>query len=141
MIRITNKSTNQNVLVSPSSFYKNELEQMIYSPQAFGNRNWSKETKLFFNIPNSNSMKSKSQMRDYFRLFKPSYELFLELIKKGLHPIGYMSDNPHLYNKQECMYLYELDNKSEIYLGQHLDCISVSYEPTSINVEPTMVKT
>ena len=125
MLTITNG--NKTCTVDPTEFYMNDLRPMITSGKPFGKRYWTEPMTLFFNIQDSRSELSQSQMRDFFRYFQPDCELFLKLITKGRHPLVEMSDNPGQYNKRECMYLFQLDTGGEIYLGQHLDKVGITY--------------
>jgi hypothetical protein len=131
MLHITNTKLNKEVTVDLESFYTNVLSPMIYSERPLGARWWGEEERTFFNISNPDSITEKTQMRMYFRYFKPTLEQFIQIATTGSHPLREMSDKPYNYNKEDTMYMFELDTGEEIYLGQHLDCIVLKYEPKS----------
>lgn len=129
MLHITNSKLNKEVAVDLESFYTNVLSPMIYSEHPMGARWWDEKTRVFFNISNPDSITEKTQMRMYFRYFKPTLGQFIQMAKTGSHPLREMSDKPYKYNKEDNMYMFELDTGKEIYLGQHLDCVTLKYEP------------
>lgn len=131
MLRITNSNLNKEVVVDLESFYSGVLSKMVHSKTPLGNRWWGEEERVFLNISNPDSTKEKTQMRMYFRLFNPTLEQIIQIAKTGAHPLREMSDKPYNYNKEDTMYMFELDTGEEIYLGQHLDCITLKYEPKS----------
>ena len=114
-------------------FYSYEIEPMIRDPGAYGNREWSNIQMLFFNIPNKEKtsskdmMKAKSQMRDYIRHFRPSYERFSYLIKRGEHPLVEMTKYPELYGKEFRQYLFERSDNREVEIKNYLNNIRISY--------------
>lgn len=124
--------------VNAKDFYNNELEPMISDPAPYGSRKWTGAQRLFFNIPNpettsaENMMKAQSQMRDFFRYFGPSYELFMSIIKRPSlnHPLVEMSSDPGLYKKRECEYLFESLCGREQPLQFYLINVRLSYVET-----------
>jgi hypothetical protein len=127
MIRISNTNTNESETVNATDFYNKSLKPMIYAPSPFGKRYWDKPTSLFFNVPKSNSELSKSQLRDTFRHLRPDLNLFLDLVKQGKHPLRMLADYPYNYNRADQIFLFEQDDKKEIYMGQHLDPIAIKF--------------
>jgi hypothetical protein len=127
MIRISNKKTGESETVNAKTFYNKSLHPMIYDPAPYGKRDWDKPTSLFFNIPKSNSELSKSQLRDTFRRLRPDLNLFLELVKQDEHPLRMLVDYPYNYGRVDKIFLFEQDNKDEIYMGQHFDPIAIKF--------------
>lgn len=108
---------------------------MIHNNRPMGNIKWDAEALIFFNISHNTFVKSKTQMRTFLLHFKPTYDEFIQIAKKGIHPLGEMSDKPYNYNRRDCVYYFELESGNEIFLGQHLDCVKVKCEIVEDNEE------
>ena len=140
MLHITIKrgKTTDTCCVNAKDFYNNELEPMISDPAPYGSRKWTEAQRIFFNIPNPKTtraedmMKAQSQMRDYFRYFRPNYELFMSIIKRPHlnHPLVEMSSDPGTYKKTECEYLFEHSCGREQPLLFYLNDVRLSYVET-----------
>jgi hypothetical protein len=135
MLNLTRKSgnTTNTCSINAKYFYNNELEPMISDPAPYGGRTWSGAQRLFFNIPDpdttssENMMKSQSQMRDFFRYFRPTYEEYMKFIKKKQHPLVEMSEYPTEYGKRNCEYLFELSDNTERSLYDYLRYQVIDY--------------
>lgn len=135
MLHLTRKSgkMTDTCIVDAMDFYNDELEPMISDPAPYGSRKWTGAQRLFFNIPNpettspENMMKSQSQMRDFFRYFRPTYNEYIGFIRNEKHPLVEMANYPGTYNKQICEYLFELSDNTEQELQYYLRNQCISY--------------
>lgn len=135
MLHLTRKSgkMTDTCIVNAMDFYNDELEPMISDPAPYGSRKWTGAQRLFFNIPNpettspENMMKSQSQMRDFFRYFRPTYNEYIGFIRNEKHPLVEMANYPGMYNKQICEYLFELSDNTEQELQYYLRNQCISY--------------
>ena len=127
MIRISNTKTSVSKTVDATRFYYDSLQPMIIDPSPYGSRDWDEASKIFFNVPESNSELSKSQLRDTFRHLHLDYNLFMDLIKTNEHPFRALVDKPYKYNRPSQLYIFEQDDGTGIFMGEHLDYIAVEF--------------
>ena len=64
MLRISNPKTSVSKTVDATRFYYDSLQPMIIDPAPYGSRDWDEASKIFFNVPESNSELSKSQLTE-----------------------------------------------------------------------------
>ncbi len=51
----------------------------------------------------------------------------MDLIKKNEHPVRALVDKPYKYNRPSQLYVFEQDDGTEIFMGEHLDFITVEF--------------